>query len=47
MFENIITYMLISIAREKLCGKVLLCFKKAKQGIEKKEKVAFIRCGDR
>ena len=30
MFENIITYMLISIAREKLCGKVLLCFKKAK-----------------
>lgn len=34
MFENIITYMPISIAREKLCGKVLLCFKKAKQGIE-------------
>lgn len=38
MFENIITYMLISIAREKLCGKVLLCFKKTKQGIKETEK---------
>ena len=34
MFKNIITYTLISIAREKLCGKVLLRFKKVKQGIE-------------
>ena len=38
MFENIITYMFISISREKLCGKVLLCFKKVKKELNKKEK---------